>query len=300
MIENRQIEELQVMKKTPIILGIALVVIVSLLYIPLVIPANVWWTITGQLDLKAPPLDICASSDGKWLYILSEGEVLVYSFSDDTIVNRISIHKAFHRMIYLQENNSLVVTSRSGNTVQIIQPEEVYTFSTSGLPYKGSERAPVTVAVFSSYQSPYCAAVQPLLQQVLEKYPKKFKLLFKSFPPPGHKFGIKAATAALAAHAQEKFWEFHYKLFENYRALNDTKIQEIAKALELDMERFNRDMRDPSIQKLVVRDIEDGRQIGLEGFPLPIIFVNGKLPIQASLQGLEDLIEAELKKEKRR
>ena len=138
------------MKKTPIILGIALVVIASLLYIPLVIPANVWWTITGQLDLKAPPLDICASADGKWLYILSEGEVAFYSFADDKIVNRISIDKAFDRMIYLQENNSLVVTSRSGNTLQIIQLELM--FSASGLPYKGFKRAPVTIAVFSSYQ----------------------------------------------------------------------------------------------------------------------------------------------------
>ncbi len=133
---------------------------------------------------------------------------------------------------------------------------------------------------------------------MLDKYPKKFKLVFKNFPLPHHKFGITAATAALAAHAQGKFWEFHDKLFENYRALNDAKIQEIAKELELDMEGFRRDMRDPSIQNLVARDIEDGQQIGLEGFP--IIFVNGKLPIQASLQGIEDLIEAELKKEKRR
>jgi hypothetical protein len=143
-------EEVQVMKKTPIILGIALVVIVSLLYVPSVIPDNVEWTISGQLDLKARPLDIYASADGKWLYILSTGEVAVYSFYDDRVVNRISIDKAFDRMIYLQENNSLVVTSRSGNTLQIIQLELV--FDTSGLPYKGFKHAPVTVAVFSSYQ----------------------------------------------------------------------------------------------------------------------------------------------------
>jgi hypothetical protein len=138
------------MKKTPIMRRIALVIIVSLLYAPSVIAANLELTISGQLDLKAPPLDICASADGKWLYILSEGEILVYSFFDETVVNRIPIDKALDRMIYLQENNSLVVTSRSGNTLQIIQLELV--FATSGLPYKGSERAPVTVAVFSSYQ----------------------------------------------------------------------------------------------------------------------------------------------------
>ena len=64
------------------------------------------------------------------------------------------------------------------------------------------------------------------------------------------------------------------------------------------MERFNRDMKDSSIQKLIARDIEDGQQIGIEG--VPMIFINGKLPKQGSLQGLEDLIEAELRKEKRR
>jgi protein-disulfide isomerase len=133
---------------------------------------------------------------------------------------------------------------------------------------------------------------------VLDKYPRELKLVFKNFPLPHHKFGITAATAALAAHAQGKFWEFHDKLFENYRALNDARIQKIAKELELDMEGFNRDMRDSSIQNLVARDIEDGQQIGIEG--VPTIFVNGKLPKQGSLQGLEDLIEAELKKEKRR
>ncbi|UCD71270.1 MAG: thioredoxin domain-containing protein [Syntrophobacterales bacterium] len=287
------------MKKTPIMLGIALVVIVSLLSVPSAIPADVGWTIREQLDLKAPALDISASPDGKLLYILSPGKVAVYSFVDDKIVNRISIDKAFDRMVYLPENNSLFVTSRSGTTFQIIQLERIYAFSTSGLPYNGSERAPVIIAVFSSYQSPYCAAVDPMLQQMLYKYPNQLKLVFKNFPPSNHQFAIKAATAALAAHAQGKFQEFHYKLFDNHRDLNDAKIQEIAEELELDMERFNGDMEDPSIQKLVARDIEDGRQIGLEGLSLPIIFVNGKLPLVGSLESIQDLIEAELKKEKR-
>jgi protein-disulfide isomerase len=138
------------MGKTPIILAIVLVT--SLLCAPLVIPAQIEWTISGQLDLKAPPLDICASADGKWLYILSAGEVAVYSFAEDKIVNRIAIDKAFDRMIYLKEKNSLVVTSRSGNQLHFIQLKEVYQFDTSGLPYQGSKRAPITIVVFSDYQ----------------------------------------------------------------------------------------------------------------------------------------------------
>jgi len=134
---------------------------------------------------------------------------------------------------------------------------------------------------------------------VLEKYPKEVKLVFKNFPLSSiHPFAHKAATAALAAHAQGKFREFHHKLFENYRALNDAKIQEIATGLKLDMDKFNRAMKDPSIQKLIARDIADGRTAGIEG--IPIIYINGKLPEETSLRGLEDLIEAELKKKKKR
>ena len=140
------------MKKASTIVGIALVVIVSLVSVPSGIPAEVVWTISGQLDLKTPPLDICASADGKWLYILSAGEVAVYSFADGKIVNRIAIDKAFDRMIYVKEKNALVVTGRSGNTVQIIQLDVVHQFALSGLPYKGPKNAPVTIAVFSDYQ----------------------------------------------------------------------------------------------------------------------------------------------------
>jgi len=134
---------------------------------------------------------------------------------------------------------------------------------------------------------------------VLEKYPNKIKLVFKNFPLSSiHPFAHQAALAALAAHAQGKFWEFHNTLFEHYKTLNDAQIQEIAKGLKLDMEKFNREMKDPSLQKLIARDIADGRGAGVEG--IPALFVNGKLPPEGSLQGLEDLIEAELKKGKRK
>jgi hypothetical protein len=140
------------MRRQPFIVGIVLAIMGCLLSAPAAIPAEIEWTIGGQFGLKAPPLDICASADGKWLYILSAGEIGIYSFSEDKIVNRIAIDKAFDRMIYVKEKNALVVTSRSNNKVQIIQLEVVHKFSFSGLPYKGSKHAPITIAVFSDYQ----------------------------------------------------------------------------------------------------------------------------------------------------
>ena len=138
------------MKRAPIILGVVL--ILGLLYATAVMPVQMAGTISEELDLKAPTVDMCASADGKWLYVLSPGEVAVYSFAEGKIVNRIPVDNAFDRMIYIKEKNSLVVSSSSGNTVQIIRLEEVYQFDTSGLPYQGSKRAPITVVVFSDYQ----------------------------------------------------------------------------------------------------------------------------------------------------
>ena len=134
---------------------------------------------------------------------------------------------------------------------------------------------------------------------MLDKYSKKVKLVFKNFPLSStHPFAYAAATAALAADAQGKFWEFHDKLFENQKILNDAKIQEIAQGLKLDMDTFNKTMHDPAIQKVIARDMEEGQGAGIES--IPIVFINGKLPKQGSLLGIEDLIEAELKSEKKK
>ena len=129
---------------------------------------------------------------------------------------------------------------------------------------------------------------------MLKKYPNEVKLVVKHFPLRNHKFARKAATAALAANEQGKFWEFHHKLFENYKVLNDSKIQDIAKELDLDMEKFNKDMNSPVIAKLINRDLKNGRQVGVRG--TPTIFVNGKILKKRGLSGFSEMIEAELKR----
>jgi protein-disulfide isomerase len=130
---------------------------------------------------------------------------------------------------------------------------------------------------------------------VLEKNPKEVKLVHKNFPLNKHRFAIKAATAALAANKQGKFWEFHDRLFKNYKNLNDTKIQEIAKELALDLDRFDKDMKDPAVQKLIFRDIKDARQAGVRG--IPTVFIGGKLmKTRRSLLSFQQMIDAELKK----
>jgi len=129
---------------------------------------------------------------------------------------------------------------------------------------------------------------------VLGKYPEDVKLVFKNFPLKKHKFAREAAEAALAASAQGKFWQFHDELFKNYRNLNEAKVQEIAIELDLDLETFNKNRKNPPIQQLIIRDVKDGQQAGVRS--IPTVFINGKLLRNRSLKGFLQMIEAELKK----
>jgi protein-disulfide isomerase len=130
----------------------------------------------------------------------------------------------------------------------------------------------------------------------LEKYPKDVKLVFKNFPLPMHQFARKASLAALAANRQGKFWEYHQKLFEAGSSLSDAKMQDIAKELGLDLEKFNKDLKDPAFENIVNRDIKDGTQADVRG--TPTIFMNGKLVKIRSLEDFQQIIDAELKKKK--
>ena len=136
----------------------------------------------------------------------------------------------------------------------------------------------------------------PLLEQVLKKNPNTVKLAFKNFPLRNHKFAKKAALAAMAAGEQGKFWEFHDLLFANYNKLSDQKIDDIAKQMGLDMDKFRRAMNDARKEQLIGRDMQDGIQAGVRG--TPTIFINGRLLKNRSPQGFQAVIDSELKKAK--
>jgi len=131
---------------------------------------------------------------------------------------------------------------------------------------------------------------------VLEKNPKDVKLVMKHFPLPSHSFAKKAAIAALAAEKQGKFWEMHEKLFAHQKQLSDAKVEEIARDLGLNMERFDQDLKDPEGQARIDRDLKNGQQANVRG--TPAIFLNGKQLNQRSLPGFQQAIDAELKKKK--
>ncbi len=138
----------------------------------------------------------------------------------------------------------------------------------------------------------------PLLEQLLEKYPAELRVVFKNFPIRSHKYAFAAAMAALAAGQQGKFWEFHDELFKNYNRLNDQKIQEIVKQLNLDQTKFDENKKSPVEAARVRQDYEEGIRLGVRG--TPTVFINGRRLKNRSIKIMEEIIAEEIKATKDR
>jgi WD40 repeat protein len=116
------------------------------------VSAELEWTFRKQIPLTSAPLDNAVSADGQLLYLLSAGEILVYSLAQNKTINTIPIESEYDRISVSPRGNSLIVTSSAGKSLKIIDLEFVYNIDISGLPLKGPADAPVTIAVFSDYQ----------------------------------------------------------------------------------------------------------------------------------------------------
>jgi protein-disulfide isomerase len=136
-----------------------------------------------------------------------------------------------------------------------------------------------------------------VLEQVLEKYPDQVKLIFLSFPLRNHRFSKQAAVAAFAAKKQNKFWEYHDLLFMNLKSLNDQKFLQIARDLGLDMERFEKDMKDLKIVARINQDIRLGGYLGVRA--TPTVLINGSVSRARTLEALQADVDKELKKAKK-
>lgn len=139
---------------------------------------------------------------------------------------------------------------------------------------RGNLHSPVQLVEYADFECPYCGALAPVLEELRGKYKNDISIIFRHFPLTNHHpFAKLAAIASEAAALQNRFWEMHDALFDNQEYLSEEMINVIAKELELDMQKFRKDMNRDVLKDKVELDLKSGLESGVDG--TPTLFING-------------------------
>ncbi len=173
--------------------------------------------------------------------------------------------------------------------------DTVHKIAVGKSPTKGPARAKVTITIFSNFQCPFCARSTATLKELEKTYKGKIRFVFKNRPLPFHKDARPAAIAALAAHRQGKFWEFHDLLFQDRNALKHDNFLDYARKLKLNIRRFEKDLKDPALEQLIKDDEAIAQTVGASG--TPTFYINGRKLVGAQpAAAFEKIIDEELAK----
>jgi protein-disulfide isomerase len=139
---------------------------------------------------------------------------------------------------------------------------------------QGPATAPVTLVEYGDYECPYCGEAYPIVKEIQRRLGDRLRFVFRNFPlTQSHPHAEHAAEAAEAAAAQGKFWEMHDYLFEHQQALDDAHLVHYAAALQLDQEKFEREMTEHVYAPRVREDFLSGVRSGVNG--TPTFYING-------------------------
>lgn len=141
--------------------------------------------------------------------------------------------------------------------------------TSSASPVLGNPKGDVTVVEFFDYQCPYCRkVVEPTFSAIAKDGKTRFVL--KELPILGPE-STYAAKAALAAHKQGKYKEFHVALMEQKVRLSEAVVIAAAEKLGLDTKRLKRDMEAPDVEEELKQNLELARALQISGTPAFIV-----------------------------
>jgi len=165
----------------------------------------------------------------------------------------------------------------------------------------GARDAPVTVAEWADFQCPACGAYAEVIEpRLIETYVTlgKVRLVFHNFAFLGPE-STNAATAAVCAGEQGRFWLYHGYLYanqsgENQGAFKTERLRAIAQAIALDMEAFDSCLSGGTARSRVVAETSEAQQAGIDR--TPTIVVGNQPPFQGvpTWEQFQAVIEAEL------
>ena len=167
--------------------------------------------------------------------------------------------------------------------------------------FMGDPNAPVTIIEFADFQCPYCgrffAETKPQIdEQYMQNGEARFAYFNFAFLGPESNW---AAEAAECASDQDKFWEYHDKLYdsqsgENQGAFNKDNLKKFAEELGLDTSAFNECLDSGKYTQLIQDESSLASSIGVRSTPTFLIngqAVVGAQPYEIFQQTIDSLLK---------
>ncbi len=146
----------------------------------------------------------------------------------------------------------------------------------------GAENPKVVLHAYTDYRCPMCFAYNIMIHKLAKEF-KDVKVVHHNMPLDTecnrylrnefHKGSCTMAKYAVAAEHQGKFWDMNNLLFEK-QPNNEKEILELAKSLNLDLEKLQDDANSLDTMHKIQADIDEAYSNHINGTPSTII--NGK------------------------
>ena len=148
----------------------------------------------------------------------------------------------------------------------------------------GNPDAEITIVEFGDYQCTFCYKFHDeTMKKIDQKYIEtaNVNFVYKDFPLNGPQ-SILASEASYCAQKQNKFWEYHDTLYNNWGGENTGWITKnvllgFANDIKLDLDSFSQCLENSEFKQKVRDNEQFAREIGIDATPSFLIFNDSEL-----------------------
>ena len=185
------------------------------------------------------------------------------------------------------------------NDLSILNKENLMQGST----ILGNPDAKITIVEFGDYQCTFCYKFHDeTMKKIDQTYIKaeNVNFVYRDFPLNGPQ-SILASEASYCAQKQNKFWEYHDTLYNNWGGENTGWITKnvllgFANDIKLDLDSFSQCLENSEFKQKVLDNEQFAREIGIDATPSFLIFNDSELyriigaqPFKKFEQALQEL-----------